>query len=78
FSPSDAVKRKFEKQLSSLGSIEFMGQVTHFLGIEFTWHHHQDGNISVNLTQQSFIKMLLENLGYNSTTQSSFTTPYRS
>jgi hypothetical protein len=78
FSPSNAVERKFEEQLSSLGSIEFMGQVTHFLGIEFTWHHHQDGNISVNLTQQSFIKMLLENLGYNSTTQSSFTTPYRS
>jgi hypothetical protein len=76
FSPSNAVERKFEEQLSFLGSIEFMGQVTHFLEIEFTWHHHQEGNISVNLTQQLFVEMLLENLGYKSTTQSSFTTPY--
>jgi len=77
FSPSDTVERKFEEQLSTLGSIDFMGQVTHFLGIEFTWHHHQDGNISVNLTQQSFVEMLLESLDCNATTTSSFTTPYR-
>ena len=55
-----------------------MGQVTHFLGIEFTWHHHQDGNISVNLTQQSFVEMLLENMSGSYHTTSTFTTPYRS
>jgi hypothetical protein len=55
-----------------------MGQVTHFLVIEFTWHHHQDGNISVNLTQQSFVEMLLENLSGSYHTTSTFTTPYRS
>jgi hypothetical protein len=54
-----------------------MGQVTHFLGIEFTWHRHGDGNVSVNLTQQSFVEMLLENLGFSSGTLSTFTTPYR-
>lgn len=78
FSASDAVECRFEKQLSSLGSIDFMGQVTHFLGIVFTWHHRQDGNISVNLTQQLFVKMLLENLGCIHQTFSSFTSPYRS
>jgi hypothetical protein len=36
FSPSAVTKRKFEELLSTLGSIDFMGQVTHFLGIEFT------------------------------------------
>ncbi len=54
-----------------------MGQVTHFLGIEFTWHHHPDGNVSVNLTQQSFVEMLLDNLGISSDTIPTFITPYR-
>jgi len=56
--------------------IDFMGQVSHFLLIEFTWHHHQDGNLSISLTQQSFIEMLIENLGFSTDTTSSFTTLY--
>jgi hypothetical protein len=36
FSPCDAVERSFESQLSTLGNIDFMGQVSLFLGIEFT------------------------------------------
>jgi hypothetical protein len=55
-----------------------MGQVTQFLGIEFTWHCDSEGNVSVNLTQQSFVEMLLENLGFASENQSAFTTPYQS
>jgi hypothetical protein len=79
FSPSDAVERKFEEQLSALGSIDFMGQVTHFLGIEFTWHHHSDGNLSVTLTRQAIVEMLLENLNYSlDATTSTYTSPYRS
>jgi hypothetical protein len=78
FSSSDAVERKFESLLSSLGEVDFMGQVSHFLGIEFTWHRHPDGNVSVNLTQQSFTESLLDSLGYSSTMTSTFTTPYRS
>jgi hypothetical protein len=35
FSPSDEVERTFESLLSSIGSVDFIGQVTHFLGIEF-------------------------------------------
>ena len=48
------------------------------LGIEFTWHHHSDGHVSVNLTQQSFVETLLETLGFSSRNQSTFTTPYHS
>lgn len=76
FSPSDRVEKQFETLLSSLGEVNFMGQVSHFLGIEFTWHHHPDGNVSVNLTQQSFTESLLESLGISSDTTSTFTTPY--
>jgi hypothetical protein len=55
-----------------------MGKVSHFLGIEFTWYHKDDGNISVNLTQQSFTETLLESLGCSFASCSSFTSPYRS
>jgi len=53
--------------------------VSHFLGIKFTWHRHDNGYLSVNLTQQSFTENLLETLGLlsNSTSTSTFTTPYR-
>jgi len=36
FSCSDAVERKFEQELSTVGSVDFMGQVSLFLGTEFT------------------------------------------
>jgi len=51
-----------------------MGQVSHFLGIEFNWHTHSDGHVIVNLTQQSFTE--LDTLGYSSSSISTFTTPY--
>jgi hypothetical protein len=76
-SPSAQVEKKFEQLLSSIGEVDFMGQVSYFLGIEFTWHNHPDGNVSVNLTQQSFTENLLDILGYSSSTTSTFTTPYQ-
>jgi hypothetical protein len=42
FSPSEEVEREFECCLSSIGEVDFMGQVSHFLGIEFTWHRHDN------------------------------------
>jgi len=78
FSGSDVTEKKFEELLSTIGSVDFMGQVSLFLGTEFTWIHHGDGNLSVSLTQQSFIETLLESLHISSTTMSTFTTPYRS
>jgi hypothetical protein len=78
FSISDVVERKFEEFLSSIGSVEFMGKVGLFLGTEFTWVEHADGNLSVSLTQQSFTETLLESLNVTRSSQSSFLTPYRS
>jgi hypothetical protein len=78
FSSSDIVERKFENLLSSIGEVEFMGQVTQFLGIEFTWNHHSDGNISITLTQQSFAETLIESLNLSTASVSTFTTPCRS
>jgi len=76
FSPTPAVEAQFEKLVSTIGEVDFMGQVSHFLGIEFTWHHHSDGHVSVNLTQQSFTESLLDSLGYTLDNNSTFTTPF--
>jgi hypothetical protein len=78
FSSSDAVERQFESLLSTIGSVDFMGQVSHFLAIEFTWEHHADGHLTVSLTQQSFAEDLIESLGFSSASTSTFLTPYRS
>jgi hypothetical protein len=78
FSASDNVERKFESLLSTIGSVDFMGQVSLFLGIEFTWVHHEDGHLSVSLTQQSFSETLIDSMGLKPASILTFTTPYRS
>jgi hypothetical protein len=78
FSTSDAVEKRFEELLSAQVSVDFMGQVSHFLGIEFAWQHHPDGHISVSLTQQSFAETLIESLGFETLNGSIFATPDQS
>jgi hypothetical protein len=78
FSASDDVEKKFEDMLSTIGSVDFMGQVSLFLGTEFAWVHHEDGHVTVSLTQQSFIETLMESLELESCQISTFTTPYKS
>ncbi len=78
FSVSNKVERKFESLLSTIGEVDFMGQVSHFLGIEFSWKFHPDENLSVSLTQQSFVETLLESLNLSNLSTSSYTSPYRS
>jgi hypothetical protein len=77
FSASDAVEWKVESLLSTIGSVDFIGKVSLFLGIEFNWIHNPDGHLSVHLTQQSFAENLVESLGFDSLGFSSYTTPYR-
>jgi len=78
FSVSNKVERKFESLLSTIGEVDFMGQVSHFLGIEFSWKFHPDENLSVSLTQQSFVETLLEALNLSNLSTSSYTLPYHS
>jgi hypothetical protein len=74
FSNSDAV----EPLLSGIGSVDFMGQVSYFLGIEFTWKRLHDGHLCVSLTQQSFIESLLDSLDISIEGISSYSSPYQS
>jgi hypothetical protein len=63
FSARDTIEKKFEEFLSTIGTVNFMGRVSLFLGTEFTWIHHDDGCVTVSLTQQSSAETLLESLG---------------
>jgi len=78
FSSSDLVEQKFEELLGNLVSVDFMGQVSYFLGIEFSWTHHPDGHLTVNLTQQLFSETLIDSLGFGSLSLSTYSSPYRS
>jgi hypothetical protein len=60
-----------------IGQVEFMGQVSQFLGIEFTWKWHMNGHLNISLTQESFAETLIDLLGFDSASISTFTTPYR-
>jgi hypothetical protein len=53
-----------------------MGQVSIFLGVEFTWKFLPDGHLIISLTQQSFTGALLDSLGVNLNSSFTFTTPY--
>ena len=78
FSPSDTVEKHFETLLSQFVQVKFMGQVSHFLGIEFNCMFHDDGNLSVTLTLQSFAENLIDSLHFDFIQPSIYTTPYRS
>jgi len=78
FSVSDDVEKWFEANLSTIGDVDFMGKVSHFLGTEFTWNELPDGHLCVSLTQQSFIESLLDSLNISVDGISTYTSPYRS
>jgi hypothetical protein len=59
-------------------SVDFMGQISLFLGTEFSWTHRSDGNLTVHLTQQSFAETLIDSMGLEGAGLSPFLSPYRS
>jgi hypothetical protein len=77
FSTSDKVEWPLEERLSEIGTADFMGQVSIFLVTEFSWKH-ENGHVSVTLTQQSFREIIIDSLGITSSGISTFTSPYRS
>jgi hypothetical protein len=77
FSASDTVEKKFEEGLSTIGSVDFMGQVSLFLGTEFSSLTHDDGHLTVSLTQQSFVETFVESLNLNVGGTSIYLSPYR-
>ena len=53
FSPSLKTEIFFEHKLKVLVSVDFMGEVTHFLGIKFFWQREHNEHIIVHFAQEA-------------------------
>lgn len=76
FSTSDQCEKIFEAKLQSLTNVDFMGEITHFIGIKFKWENHNDGHLSVHLSQRAFTEQLITNHKLDKANPTN--TPYRS
>ena len=77
FSQSQKVEQHFEKLLKSQTNVDFMGQVSHFLGIRFQWRTEAD-NVHVHLSQEAFTENLISQAGLSQLSTKTNPTPYRS
>ena len=76
YSTSDKVEQWFEQQLKSHVKVDFMGDVSWFLGQRYDWHTDASGNVSCHVSQQACIDDMLNRHGMEECTPSR--TPYRS
>jgi len=78
FSEDKDVEAHFEKTLQSKTNVDFMGQVTHFLGIRFQWRTTPDDHIHVHLSQEAFAQNLVAQAGLHTLSATTNPSPYRS
>jgi len=77
FSTDPQVEKLFESKLSELTDVDFMGEVSHFLGIRFQWRKTTT-NIKVHLSQEAFADSLIQLAGLSQFSTTYSKTPYRS
>ena len=77
FSKDPQVEREFENRLSTYVKTDFMGKVTHFLGIKFQWQQTLT-RTSVHLSQQAFAENLIKDAGLDNASSTITPTPFRS
>jgi len=77
FSTDDEVEKEFESLLKQQTNVDFMGQVSHFLGIRFQWRKTK-GRLQVHLSQEAFSENLIQAAGLHHDSTSTVKTPYRS
>ena len=75
YSTSDKVEQWFEQQLKSHVKVDFMGDVSWFLGQRYEWHNDVDG-LSCHVSQQAFVEGMIDKHGLNDCTTAK--TPFRS
>ena len=76
FSESDKVEKEFENKLQAYTTVNFMGTVTHFLGIRFQWRNN-NGEVKVHMSQEAFSDQLIEQAGLSHDSATTNPTPYR-
>eukprot|EP00956_Cyclotella_meneghiniana_P014787 scaffold22287_cov36-Cyclotella_meneghiniana.AAC.2 len=68
----------FMEALKTKVVVDFMGPVDWFLGTAFTWKRHEDGNLSVLLSQSAFIDFTAHRFAVDRFKPVPHMTPYRS
>ena len=77
FSVDDETEAMFQRILSRLIKVEFMGVVEWFLGTHFSWRHN-DEETAAHLNQAGFSRNLVERFNLQDMNINSHSTPYRS
>jgi hypothetical protein len=63
FSTSDETEKLFEQRLGSKCIVDFMGEVSWFLGCKYEWENLPDGQLTVSITQTAKTEDLIEDHG---------------
>ena len=72
------VEKAFETEFGASIKTTFDGDISHFLGINFTNIRHDDGHLSIHLTQEAFTDTLVQKAGLDGPDSATAPTPYRS
>ena len=78
YSTDPAQEELFQSELEQRIKVDFMGDVDFFLGTAFTWLRHDDGNLSVHLSQTAFTEHTAHRFGIDAMTKVPNMTPWRS
>ena len=78
FSSSDKVEKSFETQFGASVKTTFDGDVNYFLGIAFKYTCHDDGHVSIHMSQEVFIDTLIVKSKLDGPDCVTCPTPYRS
>jgi hypothetical protein len=63
FSTSNETERLFERLLAKKCKVDFMGEVSWFLGCKYEWENLPDGRLTVSITQTAKAEDLIETHG---------------
>ena len=66
FSSSPEVEQEFERRLCRQTTVDFMGKVSHYLGLKFQWRETSSRTL-VHISQEAFIDQLIESAGLDLT-----------
>jgi hypothetical protein len=75
FSLSPEVEALFEQQLSTKCRVDFMGEVSWFLGSKYEWETLPDGRLTVSITQTAKAEDIIDNHGMSDC--NAIASPYR-
>jgi hypothetical protein len=76
FSVSDEAEQLFEQLLSAKCKVDFMGEVSWFLGCKYEWENMLDGRLTVSVTQTAKSEELISDHGMSECNP--VASPYRS